>query len=102
MRLVTTGGADVATDLRKAPPGQPERVTRSRGGAHAAGSRTVGRSAPPGRSPATRWSAAGGRSTARSRSAARGRSAAAALCAVAVVAVGVPLAILQIPDAIAW
>jgi hypothetical protein len=62
----------VATDLGKASAGTQERTPRPRG-AHAS-----------------------------ARAATSTRTAAASLCGVALVAVVVPLAVLQIPDAIAW
>ena len=77
----------MATDLGKPSAGPQERVPRPRG-AHAA---VKGRPAAAPTSPAVRVPRC-----------AVPRTSAAGLCAAALVAVVVPLAVLQIPDAIAW
>jgi hypothetical protein len=81
------GDLDVAADLGKPSAGPQERLPRPRG-AHAAvkGRPTVAPASPAVRAPRP----------------ATLRATPAGLCAAALVAAVVPLAVLQIPDAIAW
>jgi len=95
------GDLDVATDLGKPSAGPQERVPRPRG-AHAA---VKGRPRPPA-APASPAAPAPRRAAPTPRPdpprPLLPRPAATGLCAAALVAAVVPLAILQIPDAIAW